>query len=83
VLVALLVVYIHDLRAKALLNIIAKDSQSLEGYVIKAKRSRMLRLVGRARLAKGGKQVGDWLCEFCTTKHCLNGYVNPSKACPT
>jgi hypothetical protein len=56
--------------------------------VIKAGGSRMPRLVGGARLAKGGRQVGDWYCESCTAKHCLakhclNGYVDPSKARPT
>jgi hypothetical protein len=51
--------------------------------VIKAGGSQTLRLVGRAGLAKGGRQMGDWLCESCTAKHCLNGYVDPSKARPT
>jgi hypothetical protein len=51
--------------------------------VIKAGGSRTLRLAGGAGLAEGGRQVGDWLCESCTAKHCLNGYVDPSKARPT
>jgi hypothetical protein len=40
----------------------------------------MPRLVGGAGLAKGGRQVGDWLCESCTAKHCLNRYIDPGKA---
>jgi hypothetical protein len=51
--------------------------------VIKAGGSWTLRLAGGTRLAEGGRQVGDWLCESCTAKHCLNGYVDPSKARPT
>jgi hypothetical protein len=48
--------------------------------VIKAGGSRTLRLAGGARLAEGGRQVGDWLCDSYTMEHCLNGYVDPSKA---
>jgi hypothetical protein len=45
----------------------------------------MPRLVGGARPAKGGRQVGDWFCtaKHCLAKHCLDGYVDPSKARPT
>jgi hypothetical protein len=50
---------------------------------IKAGGSRTRRLAGGAGLAEGGRQVGDWLCESRTAKHCLNGYVDPSKARPT
>jgi hypothetical protein len=39
--------------------------------VIKAGGSRTLRLAGGAGLAEGGGQVGNWLCESCTAKHCL------------
>ena len=51
--------------------------------MIKVGGSWTLRLVGGTELAKGGRQVGDWLCESYTAKHCLNRYVNPSKARPT
>ena len=44
--------------------------------------SRTLRLAGGAGLDEGGRQVGDWLCKSRTTEHCLNGYVDPSKARP-
>jgi hypothetical protein len=32
----------------------------------------MLKLAGGAGLAEGGRQVGDWVCEPCTAKHCLS-----------
>jgi hypothetical protein len=51
--------------------------------MIKARGSRTLRLAGGARLAKGGGQVGDWLCKSYNTKYCLSKYVDYSKARPT
>jgi len=51
--------------------------------VIKAGGPRTLRLESGPGLAEAGRQVGDSLCESYTTKHYLNGYVDPSKARPT
>ena len=41
--------------------------------------SQTLRLAGRARLSRGGREVGDWFCESCTAKHCLDGLVDVSE----
>jgi hypothetical protein len=71
--------HMHNLRAEFLLDMAAKDSRSPEG-VIKAGGSQALRLASGAGLDKEGRQVDDWLCESHTTEHCLNRYVDPSKA---
>ncbi len=39
--------------------------------------SQTLRLTSGAGLSEGDTEVGDWFCESCTAKHCLDGHFDP------